>query len=378
MKKLFKQATVSLITTAFLGSIIPMNTHAEEFSMVNLENTINQVNTQTSLPAPPFVQGKAVNDKYPQMPMPTVEAFSNENGTGTGYLNVSWKPVEGVTKYQVILFNGSIHSYWDVPADKTSWTTKGKGMFPTAEQIDAGQVNFKRDGSGGEFSIDPTYLYEKTFEVNSGGLNYAQSIEYYVRVTAVFEDGSSPISYASTTAIPVEDLTKILTYEELDNLKNYEYAAKAIEQIPDEVVSQGTDEIINWFKLNIDNTNILEDLNNPEIVNNPIFIDEDSEFSIQPYGVLGCISAVTVALIGLAWAPSKILKVKSAIKALGGTSKFVKTAINYYKNYRKLGYTKTYAWERAVKGASATTAPELKSALLQFFGVTAIVSVCVE
>ncbi|PGM59856.1 hypothetical protein [Bacillus sp. AFS053548] len=69
--------------------------------------------------------------KYPQMSMPTVEAFSNEDRTGTEYLDVTWEPIEDVTKYQVILFNGSIHSYWDFPAAETFWTTKGKGMFPT-------------------------------------------------------------------------------------------------------------------------------------------------------------------------------------------------------------------------------------------------------
>ncbi|KQL37795.1 hypothetical protein AN960_16185 [Bacillus sp. FJAT-25509] len=93
--------------------------------------------------------------------MPTVEAFSNEDGTGTGYLNVSWKPVEGVTKYQIILFNGSIHSYWDVPANQTTCTTKGKGMFPTDEQIELGQVNFLRNGNGTDFASDPSTLYQK-------------------------------------------------------------------------------------------------------------------------------------------------------------------------------------------------------------------------
>ncbi|MFF2878539.1 hypothetical protein ACFVR2_19685 [Gottfriedia sp. NPDC057991] len=36
--------------------------HAEVIPKPNLENTINQVNTQTSLPAPPIIQGRAVNE----------------------------------------------------------------------------------------------------------------------------------------------------------------------------------------------------------------------------------------------------------------------------------------------------------------------------
>ncbi|MFF2878538.1 hypothetical protein ACFVR2_19680 [Gottfriedia sp. NPDC057991] len=54
------------------------------------------------------------------MPMPTVKAL---DGTGTGYLDVYWQPVDAIKKYQVILFNGSIHSYWDIPANQTTWTT---------------------------------------------------------------------------------------------------------------------------------------------------------------------------------------------------------------------------------------------------------------
>ncbi|MFF3022460.1 hypothetical protein ACFVRR_07330 [Gottfriedia sp. NPDC057948] len=144
--------------------------------------------------------------RYPQMPAPTVEAFSNDDGTDTGYIDVSWEPVEGVTKYQVILFNGSIHSYWDVPSEETSWTTKDKGMFPIIEQIENGQVNFRRDGKATDFSIDPTTLYKKANEVNSSSLNYSESLDYYVRVTAVFDDGASPISYSAITQIPLESL----------------------------------------------------------------------------------------------------------------------------------------------------------------------------
>ncbi|MEH7453436.1 hypothetical protein [Gottfriedia acidiceleris] len=195
MKKLFKQAIVTVITAAILGTIIPMKSHAE------IIPEPNQVNSQTNLP---IIQGRAVNDKYLQMSRPTVETYSNEDGSGTGYLDVSWMPVDGVTKYQVILFNGSIHSYWDIPANQNTWTTKGKGMFPTKEQIGGGQVNFRRDGTGTDFSAGPSKLYKKAFEVN-GGLNYSDSNEYYVRVTAVFEDGASPISYPTNSTIPYDN-----------------------------------------------------------------------------------------------------------------------------------------------------------------------------
>lgn len=52
------------------------------------------------LEAPPIKQGRAINAKYSRMETPTVEAFSHEDGSGTGYLNVTWEPVENATKYQ--------------------------------------------------------------------------------------------------------------------------------------------------------------------------------------------------------------------------------------------------------------------------------------
>ncbi|MFF3023658.1 hypothetical protein ACFVRR_13545 [Gottfriedia sp. NPDC057948] len=192
------------------------------------ENNTKHVNSQSSLPAPPILQGRAVNDKYPQMPAPTVEGFSNEDGTGTGYLDVSWEPIEDVTKYQIILFNGSIFSYWDIPANETTWTTKDKGLFPTGEQLESGQVNFIRDGSGTDFPGDPSTFYNKAYEIN-GGLNYSNSNEYLIRITAVHEDGANPISYASKIIIPeetpiIEELN-LQTMSEVEKIAFYEAVA---------------------------------------------------------------------------------------------------------------------------------------------------------
>ncbi|BBW96472.1 hypothetical protein ACPVTF_07980 [Geobacillus icigianus] len=156
--------------------------------------------------------------------------------------------------------------------------------------------------------------------------------------------------------------------EELPQLDDYEQALSIIEQIPESVVLEGTDAIINWYKENIDDPAVLAAIQYQYNQTN------QGEFKIQ--GVVGCVSAVGVALVTLAWAPSKILKVKEALKALGGTAKFVSTAINYYKNYRKLKYPRTIAWERAVNAAAVNVAPSLKEALLGFFGIASIVDAC--
>ncbi|MFD4704844.1 hypothetical protein ACFWM3_08230 [Gottfriedia sp. NPDC058432] len=48
-------------------------------------------------------------------------------------------------------------------------------------------------------ATDPYKLYSKAFEVNGSGLNYSDSTVYYVKVTAVHEDGANPISHATSS-----------------------------------------------------------------------------------------------------------------------------------------------------------------------------------
>ncbi|MEH7511472.1 hypothetical protein V7146_01820 [Gottfriedia acidiceleris] len=251
------------------------------------------------------------------MSMPTVDTFSNEDGSGTGYLDVSWAPVDGVTKYQVILFNGSIHSYWDVPANQNNWTTKGKGMFPTKDQIEGGQVNFRRDGTGSDFSADPSKLYKKAFEVN-GGLNYSDSYEYYIRVTAVFEDGASPISYPTNSTIPYDNTDSFFTLEGMGASYTEEESIAIINLIPtveqyikpdnngllslsQEFEKQVDPVVYNHFINGIENIN--KSIQNKEFEidynNSQIKLIETNPFELQPF------SSTTKHWWGVEWKLSK-------------------------------------------------------------------------
>ncbi|WP_159562741.1 MULTISPECIES: hypothetical protein [unclassified Exiguobacterium] len=186
-KALAVVVTLTMVISLFAG--IPPKAQAEES------------NTYEALPAPPMIMPMAVNPDYPQMEKPYVEPYLMEDGKGSLY--VEWDEVEGAEKYQVILFNGSYHSYWDTPADQPYFSTAGKGMFPTAEQLEAGQVDFRRDGTGTDFAVNPQALYQKAYEKN-GGLNYSTSNKYYVRVTAVMQEGAYPISYATEVDLSTE------------------------------------------------------------------------------------------------------------------------------------------------------------------------------
>lgn len=156
-------------------------------------------------PNPQIILDQEVVADHPKMVAPEVEAFAN--GDGTGYLNVSWDPVEYAQKYQLFLFNGHQYATWDVPVTSTSWTTKGKKIYPTLEQLDDGRIDFLKDGTGQELADEPSYLYTKSWEINNG-IDYRNSNNYYVYVRASLEDGYSPVSDATVATIPsIDEMT---------------------------------------------------------------------------------------------------------------------------------------------------------------------------
>ncbi|WP_051577857.1 hypothetical protein [Sporolactobacillus terrae] len=154
--------------------------------------------------------------------------------------------------------------------------------------------------------------------------------------------------------------------EELPNLSSSEEALKAIENIPKSVVNQGHEAILEWFKSNIKDPATLAVINS----------NLESSGKYQVKSVLGCVSAVGAALVGLAWAPAKLLKIKKALKALGGVTTFVKKSIQYYNVYKKRYRSKTTAWKKATAKAAKKASPQLRDALLSFFGITAIIDSC--
>lgn len=156
--------------------------------------------------------------------------------------------------------------------------------------------------------------------------------------------------------------------KDIPNLLSGEKALYAIEDIPVSVVKKGHNAILIWLKHNIDDPSIITALNSSS--------SKTSNGKIHTLGLWGCVSAVGAALVGLAWAPAKILKIKNALKALGGVKTFVTKAIAYYKVYKKRYRSKTTAWKKAISKAAAKASPEIRDALLGFFGITAIIDTC--
>ncbi|EUJ33793.1 wall-associated protein [Listeria floridensis FSL S10-1187] len=133
---------------------------------------------------------------------PTVSAHSNGEGTGTGYLDVSWPAVAGATEYEVILNNGN-DDYFFSAGKNTSWTSKGKKIFPTQAELDAGEFEYHEDAKGQELMLDPRQLYENTYQA-LGFSWFRNQTRYTVRIRAIYPGGESPYSDIVNAYLPLE------------------------------------------------------------------------------------------------------------------------------------------------------------------------------
>ncbi|WP_081374744.1 hypothetical protein [Bacillus licheniformis] len=160
--------------------------------------------------------------------------------------------------------------------------------------------------------------------------------------------------------------------EELPNLGKSEKALYAIEEIPESVINQGTDAILDWFRNNIGDHVLVDEINAAAATKQA----EQSDKQFQVKGVWGCISTAGLAIVTLAWTPAKLLKIKKALKAFGGVGTFVRKSISYYNYYKKKYRSTNTAWKKAVAKAAKKASPDVKKALLDFFGISAIVDAC--
>jgi RHS repeat-associated protein len=87
------------------------------------------------------------------------------NGQGRGSVALSWPADPAATGYKILLWDG--YQYDQVATTtQTSWTTSGKGLYPSDTQIAAipqnSQANpFKLDGSGLDLRDNPNALYQR-------------------------------------------------------------------------------------------------------------------------------------------------------------------------------------------------------------------------
>ena len=101
-----------------------------------------------------------------------VTAHGNALNSGTGYLDLSWNAVEGASNYYVGIHNGKEYEYFYVNG-ATSWTTQGKGIWPTEDEINNGRYQLHHDGAGAELPTIPAFSYNNSGGTLAGNLNYS-------------------------------------------------------------------------------------------------------------------------------------------------------------------------------------------------------------
>ncbi|WML46588.1 Ig-like domain-containing protein [Neobacillus sp. PS3-34] len=104
-----------------------------------------------------------------------------------GYVNLQWYSVPGAKGYKVYLFNGK--EFEEVYSGKEAkWSSLGKALWPTKEQIDKGEYSLRKDGSGTDLSDKPGFLYQKLAAVGR------DQDSYYFRVSAFNDYGETALS----------------------------------------------------------------------------------------------------------------------------------------------------------------------------------------
>ncbi|WLR43095.1 DNRLRE domain-containing protein [Bacillus carboniphilus] len=150
----------------------------------------------------------SVTYTVPTPTAPSGAAYSN--GDDTGYVNLSWSQVGGAVGYKVWIYNGKEYEAFSV-GNVTSWSTKGKNIWPTEADIKAGKFDLYQDGKGTELSVDPSPVYK-----NSGG-NYSANKNYWFRISAIYPSGES--TYSQPFMPTIVDLDKPST----PNSKSFSY-----------------------------------------------------------------------------------------------------------------------------------------------------------
>ncbi|WP_117168887.1 hypothetical protein [Paraliobacillus sediminis] len=147
-----------------------------------------------------------------------------------------------------------------------------------------------------------------------------------------------------------------------------------IEDLPEEIAENGINESVIWL-----NDNKGETFANQEFVANGEYLelkDVTNKNLIQMASVGGCVWGIAkaIAMNALPW--SKILKIKKAVKIMGGTKVVAKTVINAYKHQRNLGYGRAKAIKRAMNVTKRAVPGEYVKHWVELFSLGVVKKQC--
>jgi hypothetical protein len=184
-------------------------------------------------------------------------------------------------------------------------------------------------------------------------------------VFLLFSASISTSTFASEASVertqtPNNSSSEEVIFENQEVIEGFEELFLAIENMPDEIAYSEDEEMIReWL---ISEMNLLG----------------NNEGEFQTFGVVGCTSAIGLAILTNAIPIAKISKVRDAIRAAGGARTFANSLITNYDLYRSAGYARNTAVNRAVRRAASDAGPETRRALLDFFNIGNVYSACFE
>ncbi|MBC1435784.1 hypothetical protein HB848_10570 [Listeria rocourtiae] len=297
---------------------------------------------------------------------------SNNQGSFT----LKWGGVANAAGYKVWLSDGYLYNGYDV-GENYEWTSKDKGIWPTNQEIINGFKGLHHDNKGQELSSNPYEVYK----VNNP--NFANTENYYARITAYDANGET-IALQNATRFSLGDSIKeevpdfeMMTNEELgikegdyneDEMEVVEKIYTAVEEIPESVVNSGESNTVEWLE---EETGYPVALTNDDKLQ--FYVEDPNQISTR--GVLGCAVAIGTAIFAVGFPASKILKLKAALKALGGATKFAKQFYVSYRYYAKKR-TKAAALKKTINSIGKNLKADMRNALYDLLGITAIIDQC--
>ena len=146
-------------------------------------------------------------DYTDDLPAPTVTATAYGYGVNSesGYIDLSWNAVPLAAGYRLGIYNGSEYQYLDI-GNVTSYSTRGKALWPTDAEMAAGNYTIHWNGGGQELPNIPRMDQSDLnyyFTVQPANA-YGQTGSTFGRANAVLPDTTPPNKPVTVSVSPVD------------------------------------------------------------------------------------------------------------------------------------------------------------------------------
>lgn len=146
-------------------------------------------------------------DYTDDLPAPTVTATAYGYGVNSesGYIDLSWNAVPLAAGYRLGIYNGSEYQYLDI-GNVTSYSTRGKALWPTDAEMAAGNYTIHWNGGGQELpNIPRTDQSDLNYYFTVQPANaYGQTGSTFGRANAVLPDTTPPNKPVTVSVSPAD------------------------------------------------------------------------------------------------------------------------------------------------------------------------------